>query len=151
MKHILIILGLISLLGLTFHKKVDKENIVVNPTTGLELIEEHGRYALKSENSKVNLGTGKKARQTLSKIVSSFASDSVEDYINLGDESYRIRTDGEGRYVELIGLGMVKVRPSDANLFLGVIEGKIIGSKMRIGIKNGKEIFESFWDGLTED
>jgi hypothetical protein len=147
MKHILIIIGLFALLGLFFHTKDKEKNSTVNPATGLELIEDNGRYSLKSENGTVHIGTIKKARKTLFEIWTSFANDSIDT----GEQTYKIKTDNEGRYVVLVGLGSIKVRPSDANLFLGVIEGKLIGNGTRTVIKNGTEIFSSFWRGLTNE
>ena len=63
----------------------------------------------------------------------------LQSLIDSGEQKFKVEKDDEGLYIVKIGLGGVKLRPSDAAKFLAVLEAKITKDKA------GR-----IWDIITE-
>lgn len=100
-----------------------------NPDTGMTLTENGGTYSLKSDSGIMVLGDLKKARNTLNSMNVCFTKEKISEVIDCGEQKYKVKRDDDGMYISRIGLGAVKVRPSDSALFFTVLEGKIMKDK----------------------
>ena len=119
---------------------VNAEEISKNSSTGMGLDETAGVYSLVGKNGGVIiLGDIKTARDFLFSANVCFAQEKLQSLVDCGEQKFKVEKDEEGLYIIKIGIGGVKVRPSDSAQFFAVLEGKI-----------AKEKAGKIWDIITE-
>jgi len=105
-----------------------------NSDTGMVLSEELGVYSITGHGGVIILGDAKKTRNTLASLSKCFLQEHLKNYIECGDQRYEVKSDDNGLYIIKAGVGAVKLRQSDVNLFLIKVESIIAKDKIsRIG------------------
>ena len=119
---------------------VNAEEISKNSSTGMVLDETAGVYSLVGKHGGVIiLGDIKTARDFLFSANVCFAQEKLQSLVDCGEQKFKVEKDDEGLYIIKIGLGGVKVRPSDSAKFFTILEAKI-----------AKEKAGKIWDVITE-
>ena len=129
MKKIFIALAF-ALLTLTLSAK----EVSKNSSTGMTLSEELGVYSITGKGGAIILGDVKTTRNTLASLEKCFIQEHLNNYIDCGEQKFEVHSDDQGLYIIKVGLGAVKVRQSDVNIFLLKVESIIAKDKLsRIG------------------
>jgi len=129
MKKIFIALAF-ALLTLTLSAK----EVSKNSSTGMTLSEELGVYSITGKGGAIILGDVKTTRNTLASLEKCFIQEHLNNYIDCGEQKFEVHSDEDGLYIIKVGLGAVKVRQSDVNIFLLKVESIIAKDKLsRIG------------------
>ena len=112
-----------------FAKEVSK-----NSDTGMVLSEELGVYSISGKEGAIILGDVKKTRDILASLSKCFIQEHLKNYIDCGEQKWEVHSDDQGLYIIKMGVGAVKLRQSDVNLFLIKVESIIAKDKLsRIG------------------
>lgn len=112
-----------------FAKEVSK-----NSDTGMVLSEELGVYSISGKEGAIILGDVKKTRDILASLSKCFVQEHLKNYIDCGEQKWEVHSDDQGLYIIKMGVGAVKLRQSDVNLFLIKVESIIAKDKLsRIG------------------
>lgn len=129
MKKIFIAIAF-ALLTLTLSAK----EVSKNSSTGMTLSEELGVYSITGKGGAIILGDVKTTRNTLASLEKCFIQEHLNNYIDCGEQKFEVHSDDQGLYIIKVGLGAVKVRQSDVNIFLLKVESIIAKDKLsRIG------------------
>lgn len=129
MKKIFLALAF-ALLSLTLSAK----EVSKNSETGMVLSEELGIYTITGKGGAIILGDVKATRNTLAALEKCFIQEHIKDYIDCGEQKFEVHSDNQGLYIIKVGLGAIKVRQSDVNIFLLKVESIIAKDKVsRIG------------------
>jgi hypothetical protein len=129
MKKIFIAIAF-ALLSLTLTAKEVSKNF----STGMILSEELGIYTITGKGGAIILGDVKVTRNTLASLEKCFIQAHLNNYIDCGEQKWEVRSDEDGLYIIKVGLGAVKIRQSDVNIFLIKVESIIAKDKLsRIG------------------
>ena len=129
MKKIFIAIAF-ALLTLTLSAK----EVSKNSETGMVLSEELGIYTITGKGGAIILGDVKVTRNTLAALEKCFIQEHLNNYIDCGDQKWEVHSDDQGLYIIKVGLGAVKIRQSDVNIFLLKVESIIAKDKLtRIG------------------
>lgn len=134
MKKILLIVAL-AIASLTMSAK----EVSRNNTTGMVLDETAGVFSLMGKGGVIVLGGIKDARNFMAQAQGCFTKESLKGVIDLGDQKYTVKSDDEGMYIIKLGVGGVKVRPTDTSKFLIYLESRIVREKSK-----------KVWDVITE-
>ena len=119
-----------ALLTLTLSSK----EVSKNSSTGMTLSEELGAYSITGKGGAIILGDVKTTRNTLASLEKCFIQEHLNNYIDCGEQKFEVHSDDQGLYIIKVGLGAVKVRQSDVNIFLLKVESIITKDKLsRIG------------------
>ena len=119
---------------------VNAEEISKNSSTGMVLDETAGVYSLVGKHGGVIiLGDIKTARDFLFSANVCFAQEKLQSLVDCGEQKFKVEKDDDGLYIIKIGIGGVKVRPSNSAKFFAILEGKI-----------AKEKAGKIWDVITE-
>lgn len=119
-----------ALLTLTLSAK----EVSKNSSTGMTLSEELGVYSITGKGGAIILGDVKTTRNTLASLEKCFIQEHLNNYIDCGEQKFEVHSDDQGLYIIKVGLGAVKVRQSDVNIFLLKVESIIAKDKLsRIG------------------
>ena len=119
-----------ALLTLTLSAK----EVSKNSSTGMTLSEELGVYSITGKGGAIILGDVKTTRNTLASLEKCFIQEHLNNYIDCGEQKFEVYSDDQGLYIIKVGLGAVKVRQSDVNIFLLKVESIITKDKLsRIG------------------
>jgi len=110
-----------------------------NSTTGMVLDETAGVYSLVGKSGVIILGNLKSARDFMFSANVCFAQEKLQEVIDCGEQKFNVKEDEEGLYIVKVGLGGVKVRPSDTAKFFTWLESRII-----------KEKAKKVWEDVTE-
>ena len=129
MKKIFIAIAF-ALLTLTLSAK----EVSKNSETGMVLSEELGIYTITGKGGAIILGDVKMTRNTLAALEKCFIQEHLNNYIDCGEQKFEVHSDDQGLYIIKVGLGAVKIRQSDVNIFLLKVESIIAKDKLsRIG------------------
>ena len=112
MKKIITIIAF-ALLTITMSAK----EVSRNNTTGTILDETAGIYSLISKGGVIILGDVKAANKFMTEANKCFAQEKLKNTFDVGEQSYTVGKDDTGLYITKIGLGVVKIRPSDSMQF----------------------------------
>jgi hypothetical protein len=98
------------------------------------LSEELGVYSISGKEGAIILGDVKKTRDILASLSKCFIQEHLKNYIDCGEQKWEVHSDDQGLYIIKMGVGAVKLRQSDVNLFLIKVESIITKDKLsRIG------------------
>lgn len=136
MKRIITIIAL-ALASITLSAK----EISTNPTTGMTLSETLGVYTITGQGGAIVLGNRESASKFLMSANGSFATEVINHIFNFGDDQFEVGKDDSGLYIIKIGLGAVKLRPSDTALFSTALGIKSAASAVKKGADKVKELF----------
>lgn len=112
MKKIITFITLVLLTLSMSAKEVSRNN-----STNLVLDETAGVFSLVSKGGVIILGDAKVALNFMREANKCFAQEKLKNTFDVGDQSYTVDKDDDGLYITKIGLGMVKIRPSDSAQF----------------------------------
>lgn len=105
-----------------------------NSDTGMVLSEELGVYSISGKGGAIILGDVKKTRDILASLSKCFIQEHLKNYIDCGEQKWEVHSDDKGLYIIKMGVGAVKLRQSDVNMFLLKVESIIAKDKLsRIG------------------
>lgn len=105
-----------------------------NSDTGMVLSEVQGVYSITGPGGAIVLGDIKKTRDILASLSKCFIQEHLKNYIDCGEQKWEVHSDDKGLYIIKMGVGAVKIRQSDVNLFLLKVESIIARDKIsRIG------------------
>lgn len=135
MKKIVTIIAL-ALATLTLSAK----EISKNPSTGMTLSEVAGQYTLTGKGGAIILGNKDLASKFLMSANGAFATEAINHIFNLGDDQFEVGKDDKGMFIIKVGLGAVKLRPSDTALFSTALGLKSTGEFLKKGANKVKEI-----------
>lgn len=136
MKRIITIITL-ALASITLSAK----EISTNPATGMTLSETLGVYTITGQGGAIVLGNRESASKFLMSANGSFATEVINHIFNFGDDQFEVGKDDSGLYIIKIGLGAVKLRPSDTALFSTALGIKSAASAVKKGADKVKELF----------
>ncbi len=136
MKRIITIIAL-ALASITLSAK----EISTNPVTGMTLSETLGVYTITGQGGAIVLGNRESASKFLMSANGSFATEVINHIFNFGDDQFEVGKDDSGLYIIKIGLGAVKLRPSDTALFSTALGIKSAASAVKKGADKVKELF----------
>ena len=134
MKRIITIIAL-ALATITLSAK----EISTNPATGMTLSETLGVYTITGQGGAIVLGNQESASKFLMSANGSFATEVINHIFNFGDDQFEVRKDDSGLYIIKIGLGAVKLRPSDTALFSTALGIKSTAAAVKKGVGKVKE------------
>ena len=124
MKNIFIAI-LLALASLTLSAK----EVSKNSDTGMVLSEELGVYSITGPGGVIIIGDARKTRDTLASLSKCFIQEHIKNYIDCGDQRYEVKSDDNGLYIIKMGVGAVKLRQKDVNMFLIKMESIIAKDK----------------------
>lgn len=124
MKNIFIAI-LLALASLTLSAK----EVSKNSDTGMVLSEELGVYSITGSGGVIIIGDARKTRDTLASLSKCFIQEHIKNYIDCGDQRYEVKSDDNGLYIIKMGVGAVKLRQKDVNMFLIKMESIIAKDK----------------------
>lgn len=105
-----------------------------NSDTGMVLSEVQGVYSISGPGGAIVLGDIRKTRDILASLSKCFIQEHLKNYIDCGEQKWEVHSDDQGLYIIKMGVGAVKIRQSDVNLFLIKVESIIAKDKLsRIG------------------
>ena len=105
-----------------------------NSDTGMVLSEIQGVYSISGLGGAIVLGDIRKTRDILASLSKCFIQEHLKNYIDCGEQKWEVHSDDKGLYIIKMGVGAVKIRQSDVNLFLLKVESIIAKDKLsRIG------------------
>ena len=125
MKKIFIAIAF-ALLTLTLSAK----EVSKNSSTGMTLSEELGVYSITGKGGAIILGDVKTTRNTLASLEKCFIQEHLNNYIDCGEQKFEVHSDDQGLYIIKMGVGAVKLRQSDVNMFLIKMESIIAKDKL---------------------
>ncbi len=125
MKNIFIAI-LLALASLTLSAK----EVSKNSDTGMVLSEELGVYSITGPGGVIIIGDARKTRDTLASLSKCFIQEHIKNYIDCGDQRYEVKSDDNGLYIIKMGVGAVKLRQKDVNMFLIKMESIIAKDKL---------------------
>lgn len=134
MKHLIYIaLALVALLFTSCFVETNSHTKVMNHDTGMKLTEFDEVYSITGPKGVIILGDIKESRDIIWQLEQCFISYNLGTIINIsiGDDQYEVKSDDQGSYIIKVGLGAVKIRQSDVNLFLSYLESKIVKTKLK--------------------
>lgn len=134
MKRIIILFAL-AFASLTLSAK----EISTNPATGMTLSETLGVYTITGQNGAIVLGNKESASKFLMSANGSFATEAINHIFNLGDDEFEVGKDDKGMFIIKVGLGAVKLRPSDTALFSTALGLKSAANTVKKGANKVKE------------
>lgn len=134
MKHIIILFAL-AFASLTLSAK----EISTNPATGMTLSETLGVYTITGQNGAIVLGNKESASKFLMSANGSFATEAINHVFNLGNDEFEVGKDDKGMFIIKVGLGAVKLRPSDTALFSTALGLKSAANAVKKGADKVKE------------
>ena len=134
MKRIIILFAL-AFASLTLSAK----EISTNPATGMTLSETLGVYTITGQNGAIVLGNKESASKFLMSANGSFATEAINHIFNLGDDEFEVGKDDKGMFIIKVGLGAVKLRPSDTALFSTALGLKSAANAVKKGADKVKE------------
>lgn len=111
-----------------------------NPDTGMTLSENLGVYTVAGKGGAIILGTKENAVKFMHSANAAFATEAINHVFNLGDDRFEVMKDSDGMFVIKVGLGAVKLRPSDTLLFETALVGKTVWDTGKKIWKKGKEL-----------
>lgn len=135
MKHTLLILA-----ALFAAATLSAKELSTNPDTGMTLSENLGVYTVAGKGGAIILGTKENAVKFMHSANAAFATETINHVFNLGDDKFEVMKDSDGMYVIKVGLGAVKLRPSDTFLFETALVGKTVWDAGKKIWKKGKEL-----------
>lgn len=141
MKHIITLIA-IAFASLTLSAK----EVSTNLSTGMTLSEIQGIYTISGESGAIVLGDKSLASKFLKSANGSFATKAINHVFNLGDDEFQVMKDDQGMYIIKVGLGAVKLRPSDTALFSTAIGIKSAATV----IKKGADKLNKFINKMSE-
>lgn len=115
------------------------KEVARNRQTGMSLDNTMGIWSLKSGSGIIPIGSAEKARDLMYEISGSFVKEKINKTLGTGEDRFTILSDETGMYAVRIGIGLVKIRPSDAAVFLPVLEKEIIKDKIGNTLKKLKK------------
>lgn len=134
MKRIIILFAL-AFVSLTLSAK----EISTNPATGMTLSETLGVYTITGQNGAIVLGNKESASKFLMSANGSFATEAINHVFNLGNDEFEVGKDDKGMFIIKVGLGAVKLRPSDTALFSTALGLKSAANAVKKGADKVKE------------
>lgn len=134
MKRIIILFAL-AFASLTLSAK----EISTNPATGMTLSETLGVYTITGQNGAIVLGNKESASKFLMSANGSFATEAINHVFNLGNDEFEVGKDDKGMFIIKVGLGAVKLRPSDTALFSTALGLKSAANAVKKGADKVKE------------
>ena len=135
MKKIITIITL-ALASFTLSAK----EISTNPTTKMTLSENLGVYTITGKDGAIVLGNKESATKFLISANGAFATEVINHIFNFGDDQFEVKKDDSGFYIIKIGLGAVKLRPSDTALFSTALGIKSVASAVKKGADKMKKL-----------
>ena len=111
-----------------------------NPDTGMTLSENLGVYTVTGKGGAIILGNKENAVKFMHSANAAFATEAINHVFNLGDDQFEVMKDSDGMFVIKVGLGAVKLRPSDTLLFETALVGKTVWDTGKKIWKKGKEL-----------
>lgn len=100
-----------------------------NSDTGMVLSEVQGVYSISGPGGAIVLGDIRKTRDILASLSKCFIQEHLKNYIDCGEQKWEVHSDDQGLYIIKMGVGAVKLRQSDVNLFLLKVESIIAKDK----------------------
>ena len=134
MKHIITLLA-IAIASVSLSAK----EVVKNPVTDMTLSENLGVYTITGQNGAIVLGNKESASKFLMSANGSFATEAINHIFNLGDDEFEVGKDDKGMFIIKVGLGAVKLRPSDTALFSTALGLKSAANAVKKGADKVKE------------
>ena len=125
MKNIFIAI-LLAFASLTLSAK----EVSKNSDTGMVLSEELGVYSITGPGGVIILGNAWKTRDTLASLSKCFIKEHIKNYIDCGEQRYEVKSDDQGLYIIKMGVGAVKLRQKDVNMFFIKMESIIAKDKI---------------------
>lgn len=125
MKNIFIAI-LLALVSLTLSAK----EVSKNSDTGMVLSEVKGVYSITGPGGVIIMGDARKTRDTLASLSKCFIQEHLKNYIDCGDQRYEVKSDDNGLYIIKAGVGAVKLRQTDVNMFFIKMESIIAKDKL---------------------
>ena len=131
------------------NKKVQHKNnkemkkivtIIALALATLTLSEVAGQYTLTGKGGAIILGNKDLASKFLMSANGAFATEAINHIFNLGDDQFEVGKDDKGMFIIKVGLGAVKLRPSDTALFTTALGLKSTGEFLKKGANKVKEI-----------
>lgn len=101
-----------------------------NSDTGMVLSEVKGVYSITGPGGVIILGDARKTRDTLASLSKCFIQEHLKNYIDCGDQRYEVKSDDNGLYIIKAGVGAVKLRQTDVNMFFIKMESIIAKDKL---------------------
>lgn len=129
MKKLILAIAFVLITFTLSAKEVSK-----NSDTGMVLSEVQGVYSISGPGGAIVLGDIRKTRDILASLSKCFIKEHLKNYIDCGEQKWEVHSDDKGLYIIKMGVGAVKIRQSDVNLFLLKVESIIARDKIsRIG------------------
>ena len=128
MKHIITILALALVCATVSSKEISR-----NPDTGMTLSENLGVYTITGRGGVIILGNKENALKFVHAANGTFATEVINHVFNFGDDQFEVGKDDKGLFIIKVGLGAVKLRPSDTLLFETALLGKATGELVKKG------------------
>lgn len=113
-----------------FSLNLTAKEISKNVWTGSSLHNNSGLWSIHTSAGNLQLGDITEARNFLMSADLCFAKKNLKMF-NIGKDNYVLDEDSDGVFVHKIGQYQVKIRPSDATKYLGVLECGIIKDKAK--------------------
>lgn len=135
MKKILFTIAIAIVSCITLSAK----EISTNPSTGMTLSENLGIYTITGKAGAIVLGNKEAASKFLMSANKAFATEAINHVFNLGDDKFEVMKDNDGMFIIKVGLGAVKLRPSDTALFSTALGLKSAGESIKKGIAKVKD------------
>lgn len=101
-----------------------------NSDTGMVLSEVKGVYSITGPGGVIIMGDARKTRDTLASLSKCFIQEHFKNYIDCGDQRYEVKSDDNGLYIIKAGVGAVKLRQTDVNMFFIKMESIIAKDKL---------------------
>lgn len=138
---------IIALIAIAFASlTLSAKEVSTNPSTGMTLSEIQGIYTISGESGAIVLGDKSQASKFLKSANGSFATEAINHVFNLGDDEFQVMKDDQGMYIIKVGLGTVKLRPSDTALFSTALGIKSAAA----AIKKGADKLNKFINKMSE-
>lgn len=107
------------------------KEVATNPDTDMTLSLNLGVYTLTGQNGAIVLGNQAAATKFFATATKAFAKETINNIFKCGDDQFEVLKDDQGLYIIKIGLGAVKIRPTDSVFFYSVLEAKSISTKAK--------------------
>lgn len=107
------------------------KEISTNPSTGMTLSENIGVYTITGKSGAIVLGNKEAAGKFLVSANAAFTTEAINHVFNFGGDEFEVNKDDEGMYIIKVGLGAVKLRPSDTLLFSTALGIKTVGNGVK--------------------
>lgn len=123
MKRLITLIAL-TIAAATITTTLSAKELSRNPDTGMTLSEHLGVYTITGKGGAIILGTKEDAIKFVSNANGTLFTEAINRVFNFGDDQFEVGRDDKGMYIIKVGLGAVKLRPSDTALFETVLLGK---------------------------